>query len=104
MSLEAIARIQEVESGMEQSKADARARAQKLTADAEREGRALLQQGREKAAAEVADAMRQAEEAAAKRREEILARAAADCEALRAEAGARMDKAVEAILERVVAS
>ena len=46
--------------------------------------------------------MERAQERAAKRREEILAKAAGDCAALRAEAGRRMDKAVKAILERVV--
>ena len=50
MSLEAITRIRSVEEGMDQAKADARAQAQKLAAEAEREGRALLQQGREQAA------------------------------------------------------
>ena len=42
MSLEAITKIREVESSMEQSKAEARSQVQKLAADAEREGRALL--------------------------------------------------------------
>ena len=48
MSLEAITKIRAVEDGMERAKADAKAQAQKLLADAEREGRALLQKGREK--------------------------------------------------------
>ena len=77
---------------MDQAKADARAQAQKLAAEAEREGRALLQQGREQAA----------KAAAAKRREEILAQADRDCEALKKEAGSRMGKAAQAILGRVV--
>ena len=47
MSLEAITKIREVESSMEQSKAEARSQVQKLAADAEREGRALLEQGRD---------------------------------------------------------
>ena len=47
MSLEAITKIRAVEDGMERAKADAKAQAQKLLADAEREGRALLQKGRE---------------------------------------------------------
>ena len=41
MSLEAITKIREVESSMEQSKAEARSQVQKLAADAEREGRDL---------------------------------------------------------------
>ena len=102
MSLEAITKIRQVEEGMEREKSDARAQVQKLAADAEREGRELLRAGAEKARAENAAAMERAQERAAKRREEILAKAAGDCAALRAEAGRRMDKAVKAILERVV--
>ena len=102
MSLEAITKIRQVEEGMEREKSDARAQVQTLAADAEREGRELLRAGAEKARAENAAAMERAQERAAKRREEILAKAAGDCAALRAEAGRRMDKAVKAILERVV--
>lgn len=104
MSLEAIAKIRAAEESTEQSKADARSQAQRLAADAEREGRALLQQGREKAAAAAADAMRRAEEQAAVLRDQILAQAEKDCNQLRADASARMDKAVQAILGRVVES
>lgn len=102
MSLEAITRIRSVEEGMDQAKADARAQAQKLATEAEREGRALLQQGREQAAKAAAAEMEKAEAAAAKRREEILAQADRDCEALKKEAGSRMGKAAQAILGRVV--
>ena len=104
MSLEAITKIRAVEDSMEQSKADAKARAQKLAAEAEREGRALLQKGREESAKSAAAEMKKAEEEAAKRREEILAQAAKDCGKLKADAGTRMDKAAQAILGRVVDS
>ncbi len=104
MSLEAITKIRAVEDSMEQAKADARVQGQKLAAAADQEGRALLKQGEQAAAAAAAEAMRQAEEAAAKRREEILSQAGRDCDALRETARARMDKAVQAILERVVES
>lgn len=104
MSLEAITKIRAVEENMDQARTNAKAQAQKLVNDAEREGRALLQQGREKAAAAAADAMRKAEEAAAVKRQEILAQADKDCDALRAEAAKRMDKATQAILGRVVES
>ena len=101
MSLEAITKIRAVEDGVEQSKADAKAQAAKLIA-AEREGRALLHAGREKAAAASAEAMKAADGKAAGRREEILAQSAKDCQKLKADASARMDKAVQAILGRVV--
>ena len=102
MSLEAITKIRSVEEGMDQARADAKARAQKLAAEAEREGRALLQQGKEQAAKAAAAEMEKAESAAAKRREEILAQADKDCAALKKEAGSRMGKATQAILGRVV--
>ena len=102
MSLEAITKIRSVEENMDQARADAKARAQKLAAEAEREGRALLQQGRERAAKAAAAEMEKAEAAAAKRREEILAQADKDCEALKKEAGSHMGKATQAILGRVV--
>ena len=73
MSLEAITEIREVEERMERAKAEARAQAQKMVADAERDGKALLQQGRDAAAKAEAEALRKAEEAAAGRREAILA-------------------------------
>lgn len=102
MSLEAITKIRAVEDSVEQSKADAKAQAAKLVADAEREGRALLHAGREKASAASAEALKEADGKAAKRREEILAQSAKDCQKLKSDAAARMDKAVQAILGRVV--
>ena len=104
MSLEAITEIRQVEDRMERAKAEARAQAQKLVADAERDGKALLQQGRDDAGKAEAEALRKAEEAAAKRREAILAEAAKDCQKLKNAAHGRMDKAAQAILERVVES
>ena len=102
MSLEAITKIRSVEEDMDQARADAMAQAQKLAAEVEREGRALLRQGKEQAAKAAAAEMKKAEEAAAKSREEILAEAERDCEALKKEAGSRMGKAAQAILGRVV--
>ena len=74
---------------MERSKAEARGQAQKLAADAQREGKDLLERRREASAEAAAKAMEEARQ---------------DCEALRAEAGKRMDGAVRAILEKVVES
>ena len=68
----------------------------------DREGRALLQQSKERAAKAAAAELEKAEAAAAKRREEILARADKDCEELKKEARSHMGKATQAILGRVV--
>ena len=104
MSLEAITQIRAVENQMEQAKAEARAKAQRIVAYAERNGRALLQQSREASDEFAAAMIVHMDEKAAKRREEILTQAAQDCETLKAEAAARMDKATQAILRRVVES
>ena len=104
MSLEAITEIRAVEERAERVKAEARVQAQKLAADADRDGKALLRHGRDDAAAAQARSLREAEEAAAARREAILAQAAADCRTLRDAAHGRMEQAVRAILERVVES
>ncbi len=104
MSLEAITKIRAVEDAMEQAKAEARAKAQRVIAYAERSGRALLQQSKDASDEFAAAMMEHMGEKAAKRREEILAQAAQDCDALKAEAAARLDKATQAILRRVVES
>jgi len=104
MSLEAIREIQRVEEAMDASRAEARAQAQKILSDAEREGRALLEQGKEDAAKKAAAEMTAAEGKAAKRREEILAAAGEDCASLSAGADAFMAQAVKMIVERVVES
>lgn len=104
MSLEAVTKIREVESGVEQSKADARAQGQKWIAEAEREGQEMLRQGKEQSAKSAAEAMRAAELEAAKRRAEILSQAAKDCEALRKAARTHMEEAAGAIVRRVVES
>ena len=104
MSLEAITKIRAVEDGMEQARADARAQAQTLASDAERDGRALIQKGREQSASAAAEALKQAEAQATKKRDAILAKAAKDCDALKKNAEARLDKAAKAIVGRVVDS
>lgn len=104
MSLEAITKIRAVEEGMEQSKAEARSQVQRMIAEADRDGRAALERGRIAAGEAAAAAMSRAEAEAAKRREEILCKAAEDCAALKAEAAKRMDTATQAILGRVVES
>lgn len=104
MSLEAMNRIRAVEEEMEQAKAEARAKAERIVAYAERNGRALLQQGQEASAEFAAAVTAHVDEKAAKRREEILIQTAQDCKTLRFEAAARMDKATQAILRRVVES
>lgn len=102
MSLEAITKIRGLEDEMEQARAQARAEAQKLLADAERSGQSLLEQGRRISAEKTAGVMKAAEERGALRRQEILAQADEDCAALSRLAETNMAQAVQMIVERVV--
>ena len=102
MSLEAIEKIRGVEEEMDQARAQARAQAQKILADAERAGQDLLEQGRRASAEKSAGAVRAAQERGQQRRQEILAEAEEDCRALEQLAQANMSQAVQMIVERVV--
>ena len=104
MSIEAIREIQDVEKSMDGSRGEARAKAQKIIADAEGQGRELLQRRQEAAAAREAEEMRDAGEQAQKRREEILAAAGEECRRLEAAAAEHMAAAVKSIVERGVES
>ena len=104
MSLKAIREIQNVEETADQRRAEARAKAQRLIADAEREGRELLKRGREDSAKKTAEVMRASEERAEARRSEILSAAEKDCAALRSGAEAKLSAAVQMIVGRVVES
>ena len=104
MSLAAIETIRQAEEAAERARAETRAEGQKRVAEAEREGRALLENGKTQAAAESARMMGEAEQQAEKRRQEILAAAGEDCRSLAAAADANMAKAVEMIVRRVVES
>ena len=104
MSLKAIREIQNVEETMDQQRSEARAKAQRLIAEAEREGRELLKRGREDSAKKTAEVIKASEERAEARRAEILSAAEKDCAALKAGAEAKLAQAVQMILGRVVES
>lgn len=89
---------------MDQQRSEARAKAQRLIADAEREGRELLKKGREDSAKKTAEVMKASEERAEARRAEILSAAEKDCAALKAGAEAKLAQAVQMIVGRVVES
>lgn len=104
MSLEAINKIRDVEGAMDQAKADAKAQAQKLLADAEREGRTLLEKGRQDSTAKAAEVMKAAEAKAGEKRTAVLEATKQECAKLTADADARMAQAAKMIVERVVES
>ena len=72
------------------------------SAAAEKDGASLVSQAQEAARRAAADALRQAEAQAETERQAMLDRTEKDCDALRAVAMARMDDAVDYLLEKVV--
>ena len=71
-------------------------------AAAQSDGASLVSQAQEAARRAAADALRQAEAQAETERQAMLDRTEKDCDALRAVAMARMDDAVDYLLEKVV--
>ena len=102
MSLEAIEKVTQIETENRERVAAAEAEAQKIVADAERDGLALLQQARSSAAESGKELLRQAEAKAAERAAEIDRAAQAEAAALRETAGEHLEEAVEFIVGRVV--
>ena len=102
MSLEAIKKVTQSESLIQERKAAAEAEARQLVLNAEREGLGLLQKVRADAAENGRELLKQAEENAAKQAAKIKEDAEADSAALREAAEKRLNEAAEFIVGRVV--
>lgn len=102
MSLEAIEKVTQAETENRERKAAAGAEAQRIVADAEQEGLALLQKARSDAAERGKELLRQAEARAEERSAEIGRAAQAEAAALRETAGQHLEEAAEFIVGRVV--
>ena len=100
MSIEAIRQVTETEQANKQSRAAAEAEARQLVLDAERDGTELLKQVRSDAAEQ--GLLRQAEERAALRAQEIAREAEAESRRQREQAEQHLDETAEFIVERVV--
>ena len=99
---EKIESLQAEESRLLAQKAAAQSAAAETVRQAEKDGAAVVAQAQEAAGRAAADALRQAEAQAEAERQAMLDRTEKDCEALRAAAMARMDDAVDYLLEKVV--
>ena len=99
MSIEAIRQVTETEQANKQSRAAAEAEARQLVLDAERNG---TEQVRSDAAEQGKDLLRQAEERAALRAQEIAREAEAESRRQREQAEQHLDETAEFIVERVV--
>ena len=102
MSIEAIRQVTETEQANKQSRAAAEAEARQLVLDAERNGTELLKKVRSDAAEQGKDQLRQAEERAVLRAQEIAQEAEAESRRQREQAEQHLDETAEFIVERVV--
>ena len=99
MSLEAMKQVTEAEEANRARRVEAQAEAKRLVAEAERAGKARLAEARAQAEAQARELMRQAE---AEHAAEEMAQTRNSCDALRAQAEARLADAAESIVRRVV--
>lgn len=104
MSLDAMKQVTQAEQETRDRKAEALTAAKRAVADAERDGKARLQEARSQAESQVRGFLRQAEEQAARHTDEVLAEKRKACGALREKAEARLDEAAALIVRRVVNS
>ena len=104
MSLAAITLVTPAAEDHRPPTAEPLAEAKRLVADAERAGRARLEEARAQAEAQVRDLLKEAEERAAKHTEQVLEQTRSSCGALRAEAQKKLDQAAQSIVRRVVNS
>ena len=102
MALEAIKQVTQAEQEVQRYKEEAAAAARQVVADAERDGRQLLEDSRRQAQAEAKQQLARAEEEAAGHTRAVLEQAGQDCDRLRQAARQRLDRAAELIMERVV--
>ena len=112
MSLEAMKQVTEAEEANRARRAEAQAEAKRLVAEAERAGKARLAEARAQAEAQARVrallgvnrhlVLRQAEAKAAEHASEVMAQTRKSCDALRAQAEARLADAAESIVRRVV--
>lgn len=101
MAFEAIQKVTQTEESSRSQKAEAAAQAKKIVSDAQRAGKALVEQARAEAEEKVKAMMAQAEELAAQQSRQVLEGNAVACEALKKEARGRLDRAADLIVGRV---
>ncbi len=102
MSLEAIKQVAETEQTFQRQREEALAAAKKLLTDAERDGKALLEQARAQAETESRSFLTDAEGKAAIQAAEVMKEAEQHCAEIRKTAEERLEQAVSLIVGRVV--
>ena len=102
MSLEAIKKITDTERAYQQKKEEAAVAAQKLVADAEKEGKKRLERAKTQAETQAHGMLEEAEKEAAERAKSLMKAAEIRCEGLQKEAEKQLEKVVDIIVERIV--
>lgn len=102
MSLEAVQKVTQSEQKNKERRTDTETEAKNMIAAAEQAGLALLNTARAQSDSEGRKLMKEAEERAAKRSEEIHTKAGKDADALRSAAKAHLEEAAAQIMGRVV--
>ena len=102
MSLEAIKLVSEAEQYAQDLRTDTQAQIKKIKSDSERSGRETLESSLNGAFEETKRLMSEAEQKADQHAGKILEQSHQECDALKARASVKLDKAVEFIVERIV--
>lgn len=102
MSLDAIRQVTEAEEQARRRKAEAIQTGKKFISDAQRAGEAAVETARERAQAQAQALLVQAQEDALRESEAYASRQAADCQALKDRAGARLEETAAMLARKVV--
>lgn len=102
MAVEEIKKVTETEQEIKKQLENAAADGKQKVLEAQRAARRQLEENRQEAEGQVRHMMTEAEEEAAKWTQEVLAKAEEECQALKAAAGSRLDRAAALIVEKVV--
>lgn len=102
MAVEEIKKVTETEQEIKKQLENAAADGKQKVLEAQRAARRQLEENRQEAEGQVRHMMTEAEEEAAKWTQEVLAKVEEECQALKADAGSRLDRAAALIVEKVV--
>lgn len=102
MAIEAIKKVTQTEQDSQKRREAAAAEGKQQVAQAQRDGRRIVDEARQKAEGQVKQMMLDADSKAAQLSQGILDEAKKECEVLKQEARKRLDQAAALIVEKVV--
>lgn len=102
MAMDAIKKVTETEQDFQKRREAAAAEGKQQVAQAQKDGRRIVEEARQTAEAQVRQMMADADGKAAQKAQEIMAAAQKDCEGLKQQARTHLDQAAALIVEKVV--